>query len=126
MKTVVLLALLASVAPVSAGQLGPDPSNPIYLQDRGTGVSTSMFGTYVRKGELIVYPFYEYYRDDALENKPEEYGAAGDFDYRGRYRAHEGLVFVSYGLSDNIAVEFEVAAISAAFKKSPMHPSTLH
>ena len=66
MKTVVLLAMLASVAPVSAGQLGPDPSNPIYLQDRGAGVSTSMFGTYVRKGELIVYPFYEYYRDDDL------------------------------------------------------------
>jgi hypothetical protein len=125
MKTVVLLAMLASVAPVSAGQLGLDPSNPIYLQDRGTGVSTSMFGTYVRKGELIVYPFYEYYRDDDLEYKPEEYGAAGDVDYRGRYRAHEGLVFVSYGLSDNIAVEFEVAAISAAFKKSPMDTSTL-
>ena len=117
--------MLASVAPVSAGQLGLDPSNPIYLQDRGTGVSTSMFGTYVRKGELIVYPFYEYYRDDDLEYKPEEYGAAGDVDYRGRYRAHEGLVFVSYGLSDNIAVEFEVAAISAAFKKSPMDRSTL-
>jgi hypothetical protein len=125
MKTVVLLAMLASVAPVSAGQLGLDPSNPIYLQDRGTGVSTSMFGTYVRKGELIVYPFSEYYRDDDLEYKPEEYGAAGDVDYRGRYRAHEGLVFVSYGLSDNIAVEFEVAAISAAFKKSPMDTSTL-
>ena len=125
MKTVVLLAMLASVAPVSAGQLGLDPSNPIYLQDRGAGVSTSMFGTYVRKGELIVYPFYEYYRDDDLEYKPEEYGAAGDVDYRGRYRAHEGLVFVSYGLSDNIAVEFEVAAISAAFKKSPMDTSTL-
>jgi len=121
----VTLALLASAVPVSAGQLGPDPTNPIYLQDRGTGVSTSMFGTYVRQNELIVYPFYEYYRDANLEYKPEEYGAAGDVDYRGRYRAHESLVFVGFGLSPNIAVEFEMAFISATFNKSAMDSSSL-
>lgn len=36
---------------------------PFYLKDRGTGIPTSMFGTYVRKEEVLVYPFYEYYYD---------------------------------------------------------------
>jgi hypothetical protein len=126
MRTTALLVLtLLAVPPVSAGQLGPDPSNPVYLQDRGTGVPTSMFGTYIRKKELIVYPFYEYYRDEDFEYKPEEFGAQGDVDYRGRYRAHEGLFFLGYGLTDNLAVEFEAAVITASFNKSAADPSTL-
>jgi hypothetical protein len=36
-----------SPAPASAGALPP------YLKDRGTGVATSMFGTYIRGGELL-------------------------------------------------------------------------
>jgi len=34
---------------------------PYYLKDRGEGVSSSMFGTYVKKGQLYIYPFNEYY-----------------------------------------------------------------
>ena len=56
------------------------------------GCATSMFGTYVRRGELLVYPFFEYYRDDDFEYKPSELGAPGEEDYRGRYRAKEGLL----------------------------------
>jgi hypothetical protein len=41
-------------------------------------------------------------------------------DYRGRYHANEGLIFVGFGVSDNIAVEFEGAVISASFRKSPV------
>ena len=63
-----------------------------YLRDRGTGMATSMFGTYVRKGELRLYPFFEWYADHNLEYKPEEFGHLGGEDYRGRYRASEGLV----------------------------------
>lgn len=126
MRTIALVVLmLLAAAPASAGQLGPDPANPVYLQDRGTGVATSMFGTYVRKGELIIYPFYEYYRDKDFEYKPEEFGAAGDVDFRGRYRANEALFFIGYGLSDHIAVEFETAIINASFNKSPADPSAL-
>ena len=52
----------------AAGQL------PDYLRDRGTGVATSMFGTYVRKGELLFYPFFEWYADADLEYEPRELG----------------------------------------------------
>jgi hypothetical protein len=92
---------------------------PVYLRDRGTGVPTSQFGVFVRDGELIVYPFFEYYRDKDAEYKPSEFGFGGDQDYRGRYRASEGLLFVAYGLSDWLAVELEAAVIDATLDTAP-------
>jgi len=98
-------------------------SLPAYLDDRGEGVATSMFGTYVRRGEWIVYPFFEYYRDDDFEYKPEELGYPGELDYLGRYRASEGLLFLAYGLRENVAIEVEAAVISASFEKAADDPS---
>lgn len=104
----------------------PDPTPlPSYLKDRGTGVATSMFGTYIRRGELIVYPFFEYYRDRNLEYKPEEFGVVGATDFRGRYRANEELLFLGYGLTENLAVEFEIARIKASLEKSPLDSSAM-
>jgi hypothetical protein len=113
----------ASVAPAAAQAL-PEPE-PAYLKDRGTGVATSMFGTYVRKGELILYPFFEYYRDEDFEYSPDELGAVGMTDFRGRYRASEGLFFLGYGLTDDLAFEMEAAVIDAWLEKSPEDTSSL-
>jgi hypothetical protein len=96
-----------------------------FLQDRGPGVATSMFGTYVRKGEWLFYPFFEYYRDSNLEYAPSEFGVPGDQDHRARYRAREGLFFVSYGITDDLAVEFEMATIRATFEKASADLSTV-
>jgi hypothetical protein len=55
-----LALLLLPVCAVSALAQAPGPESatlPGYLADRGTGVSTSIFGTYVRGGELLVYLF---------------------------------------------------------------------
>ena len=62
-----------------------------------------------------------------LENKPgEEPGSpVGDTDFRGRQRAHEGLFFIAYGLTANLAVEFEVAGISATLDKASTDASAL-
>ena len=60
-------------------------------RDRGTGIPTSMFGTYVQPRELLVYPFFEYYRDANAEYSPNELGYGLDQDYRGRYWANERL-----------------------------------
>ncbi len=98
---------------------------PVYLQDRGTGVRTSIFGTYVRRGELLVSPFFEYYRNNDMEYKPAEFGFGLDEDFRGRFRASEGLVFVSYGVTDWLAVELEAAVIKASLYKSPRDPSAM-
>jgi hypothetical protein len=49
----------------------------------------------------------------------------GSEDFRGRYRAKEGLLFLGYGLTDDIALELEAAVIKASLEKSPSDPSAL-
>ncbi len=98
---------------------------PYYLYDRGTGIPTSMFGTYVRPGELLVYPFMEYYWDSDYEYSPEELGYDIDIDYRGKYEAIEGLIFLGYGIDNHWALEFEVAIIAASLEKSSEDTSTM-
>ncbi len=100
-------------------------SSPPYLDDRGRGIATSMFGTYIQPGELILYPLFEAYVDSDFEYKPEELGYPGDIDYRGKYRAKEFIMFMAYGFTDRLAAEFEVAAITARLDKSPEDLSSM-
>jgi hypothetical protein len=109
----------------SSGPPSPEPTLPPFLKDRGIGVPLSMFGTYIRRGELVAYPFFEYYRDHDFEYKPSELGAPGEEDFRGRYRANEELLFLAYGFTDNLALEMEAAVIQATFEKAPADPSAL-
>lgn len=98
---------------------------PYFLKDRGTGIQTSMFGTYIKKGEYMVYPFYEYYYDQDLEYKPAELGYGLDQDFGGRFRAHEGLIFLSYGVTERIAIELEAAIITATLYKAKSDTSNM-
>ena len=79
----------------------------------------------MRKGELLVYPFFEWYSDSDLEYKPAEFGYGLDADFRGRYRASEGLLFLGYGIARDVAIELEAAVIAAELEKSPTDPSTM-
>jgi hypothetical protein len=109
-----ILTIPTSSARAQAGEL------PAYLKDRGTGQPTSMFGTYIKKGELLVYPFFEYYLDDDMEYSPQELGYGLDEDFRGKYRASEYLLFVAYGFTEWLAVELEAALyIDARLETSP-------
>jgi hypothetical protein len=96
---------------------------PYYLQDRGPGVASSMFGTYIDRGELFIYPFYEYYHDSDLEYDPAEFGFVLDQDFRGKYEANEVLLFAGLGVTDWLALEVEAAWISASLTKSPADTS---
>lgn len=112
----IFVSTVVTISPASA----QSEDLPVYLQDRGTGIPTSMFGTYIRKHELLIYPFFEYYLDDDLEYKPEELGYGLDEDFRGKYRATETLIFLGYGITDWLAVEFEAALhIDASLEKAP-------
>lgn len=95
------------------------------LRDRGPGIPTSMFGTYVEAGEFLFYPFFEFYRDGDAEYSPSELGYGLDQDFRGKYQASEGLIFISYGFSDRLAVELEAAVISARLDKDPEDPTDM-
>ena len=98
---------------------------PVYLRDRGTGIPVSMFGTYVRKGQFLFYPFYEYIYDGNMEYEAFDFGFGSKQEFRGRFRAHEGLIFIGYGVSDRLALEFEAGVITAELDKSENDPSPL-
>ncbi|MGH2611388.1 MAG: hypothetical protein ACRDHF_20110, partial [Tepidiformaceae bacterium] len=117
---VLLVALGAGGLPATAEA---QTELPVYLRDRGTGLPTSMFGTFIQRGHVLLYPFFEYYHDDDFEYKPAELGYGLDQDFRGKYRASEGLIFVGYGLTDWLAIEFEAAVITATLEKSPSDTS---
>lgn len=108
------LSILAYTLPVDA----QETSLPSYLKDRGRGVATSMFGTYIGRGELIVYPYWEYYVDNNREYNPEELKVAGSQDFLGKFRESEYLFFVAYGLTDNLAFQTEVAGARASLRKA--------
>lgn len=98
---------------------------PVYLQDRGSGIPTSMFGTYVRKGEFLLYPFFEFYLNSDEEYSPAELGFVLDEDFRGKYKAYEGLLFVGYGITDWLAIELEAAIISASLETASGDPTAI-
>lgn len=98
---------------------------PYFLADRGTGVASSMFGTYIRKGDLIIYPYWEYYLDHDAEYKPQELGYGLAQDFRGRYRESEYLFFVAFGLTDWLAVQTELATAEATLRKSSADTSAM-
>jgi hypothetical protein len=85
-----------------------------------------MFGQYVLPGELLFYPFVEYYRDRNAEYSPQELGYGLDQDFRGDFEATEYLVFLGYGLKDDLSVEVEAAYnTTAELEKSPSDPTAM-
>jgi len=99
----VFIVLLSQPVVSSAEEL------PYYLQDRGKGVTTSLFGTYIQKGQLLVYPFYEYVKVSNEEYHGSELGFTGKKDYMGSLVEHEYLLFLAYGFTENLAIELEGA-----------------
>ena len=114
-----ILILITSLPIILRAQGHWDPSQlPSYLHDRGTGSPTSMFGTYARQNEWLIYPFYEYYHNNDEEYKPAELGYVLNKDFRGKFRGHEGLIFIGYGITDRLVFELEAAVMSATQYKS--------
>lgn len=119
---VVAFVVIAVSSSPALAQQQPDTR----LRDRGEGVPLSMFGTYLRSGQLMVYPFFEYYRDGDYEYEAAELGFGSDItELRSRYRASEGLIMFGYGLSEDVAIEVEAAVISATLTKSPLDRSSM-
>ncbi len=100
------LALL-TISALAATARAADETLPGYLADRGPGLPTSIFGTYVEPGQWLVYPFYEYTRSSAFEYKPSELGFTGNQDFLGTLVTHEFDIFLAHGLTDRLAFELE-------------------
>jgi hypothetical protein len=98
---------------------------PAHLRDRGRGQPTSLFGTYITRGQLIVFPYVARTIDRNLEYQPSEFGYGQNDDVRGRYQSTQAQLYVSYGLTDWLAVEVESSRIRARLDKSPDDTSGL-
>ena len=124
-RVIVLLTLVlaAGAAGLSNPAVAQEGLLPRYARDRGTGVPASMFGTYIRHGQLLVYPFFEYSRDHNREYSPAQLGVGLDHNFRGKYRASAGQIFIGYGLTDWLALEVEAALLRARLERSPSDTS---
>lgn len=103
-----MMLMIALSSPLMADEL------PWFQHDRGRGVPTSLFGTYVEEGQLLVYPFYEYVINKEEELHASELGGVGEEDFLGEFKQHEYLLFLGYGLTENIALELEGALYTKA------------
>lgn len=129
-STVPVILSLAIVLPPIHDAHADEPL-PDYLQDRGPGVPTSLFGTYIESGQWMVYPFYEYSSNSDDEYDPREFGfprpgAVGEEEFFGEGSQHEAVLFIGYGFSDTLAFEFEAELYaSATLDKSALDTSPL-
>ena len=98
---VLAAGLLAVALPVCAEEL------PGFLQDRDGKMTTSLFGTFIQDREVLVYPFYEYVRTEEEYNGEDLGISDDDEDYVGDLDGHEALLFIGYGITEDIHIEFE-------------------
>ncbi len=99
-----------------------------WLADRGPGMPTSLFGTYITKGEFLVYPFYEYTKNTSEEYQPTELGGEydGTDEFMGTLVEDEYLLFLAYGISHWVHIELEGALYTkGTFETAPDDPSDL-
>jgi len=119
--------IVAGVLLLLGGQVAwPEEDLPRHLSDRGRGTPTDIFGTYCRKGELLVYPFFEYYMNDDAPYNPQELGFDLDEDFEGKFRSDEWLLYIGYGLTEDIVLALETALyVRETQWKSPEDTSTM-
>jgi hypothetical protein len=123
MKRLVLFSLLlGGIAAVSDAQVS---TGPRHARDRGLGVPASVFGTYIARGQLLIFPFVAYSRDGNREYNPSRLGFGLNQDFRGRFRSTQEQLFIGYGLSDRLAVEFEAGFIHARLDKAASDGSAM-
>ena len=128
-NAILSVSLIAAVW--STGTLAQDSDEPAvdYLRDRGPGIPTSLFGTYIQAGQWMVYPFLEYDKNTHDEYSPIELGFPrpgflGEEEFFGESSQKEAVLFLGYGFSETIAFEFEAELYaSAEFTKSPLDTS---
>ena len=122
--TAPIIVLSLQTSAVRAQEALPD-----YLSDRGPGIPTSQFGTYIESGQLMVYPFIEYDKNTDEEYTPIELrfprpGFVGEEEFRGTQTQREAVLFLGYGISEKFAVEFEAELYaSATLHKSQLDTS---
>jgi len=113
------LGLSLAVAGIPGRVAAQDKAQLEEYRETGRGIQTSAFGTYVHKGELLVYPYFSHTIDHNREYQPDIFGVGGVVDYRGRFWSSETGVMVSYSWTNWLALEFTTAYMTASLEKDP-------
>jgi hypothetical protein len=112
-----MIATYALVFGISSTLFAQQPDVP-HLRDRGPGVRTSEFQTYVGRHQLLLLTSAAYIKDHNREYNPLDWGYGTQTDLRGTLRSSSAQLFVAYGVTDWLAVELEGSSLSARFDKS--------
>ncbi len=112
-----MIATFAVVFGISS-TLFAQQQEPPHLRDRGPGIRTSEFQTYIGRHQLLFLTSAAYTKDHNLEYNPVDWGYGTQADLRGTFRSSTAQLFVAYGVTDWLAVELEGSSLSARFEKS--------
>ena len=73
-------------------------SLPPHLRDRGRGVRTSEFQTFIQRHQLLLLPSSAHIRDHNLEYNPLDWGYGNQTDLRGKFR-NQADAIATYGVT---------------------------
>jgi hypothetical protein len=117
-----VMAVLVLIAAPAQGQ--GQVRNRVGLDE--LGVRSSLFETYVRPGQLLIYPHGAYSTDHNLDYTPADLDYGADTNaLQGRFHSTEAQVFVAYGVTEWLALEAEGSQISATFHRSARDTSAV-
>jgi hypothetical protein len=112
-----LLLIIYYISPLPLHGLQSSDKDNI-LKERDNGLPSSVYGMYVHPSEMLIYPFYEYGYDHNMEYQPSMFHGNSNADYLAKYKSTAEQIYLGYGVSDLLAVEFEAAYLKATFDKS--------
>jgi hypothetical protein len=116
MTRLTAVALLA----LGAGSLAAQQDSvQLSLRDRGPGIRTSEFQTYIQRGQFFIIPSASYMKDHNFEYNPIDWGFGQQADLRGTFHGSSGQLFLAYGVNDWLALEVEGSYLDAQFERSP-------
>jgi hypothetical protein len=114
-----MLATVAFVLGITATAVAQQQDSlPPHLRDRGRGVRTSEFQTFIQRHQLLLLPSFAYIKDHNLEYNPLDWGYGNQTDLRGTFRNSSAQLLVAYGVTEWLAVEVEGSYLSARFERS--------
>ena len=102
-------------APLAAQQDTLQPPQ----RDRGPGVRTSEFQTYIQRGQFFVIPSASYVKDHNLEYSSLNWDVGTQTDLIGSFHSSSGQLFLAYGVTEWLAFEVEASYLDAHFERSP-------
>ena len=93
------------------------------LRDRGAGIRTSEFQTYIQRGQFFIIPAVSYVKDHNLEYSPFDWGYGSQDGLRAAFHGSSAQLLLAYGVTDWLAFELEGSYLKAHFERDAQDTS---